>query len=74
MTKYSNENKIKISYRYYKKINNLNKFNLKHPNGLKFLKEIGYIPFTFDLDKYNYERLQNEFKNKVFLKYIFLYI
>ena len=35
--------KLKLSYRYFKKNSNLEKFNTKHPNGLKVLKEVGYV-------------------------------
>ena len=45
---YYHENKeiisLKNSYRYYNKINNLEKFNTKYPDGLKQLQEINYIP------------------------------
>ena len=40
--------KLKRSYKYFKKINNLEKFNKKYPEGLFKLKFIG---FTFPINQ-----------------------
>tara|TARA_R110002020_G_scaffold3189_2_gene14594 strand:- start:351 stop:575 length:225 start_codon:yes stop_codon:yes gene_type:complete len=42
--------KLKRSYRYFKKNNNLEKFNAKYPDGLKRLQEINYIVPTIRLN------------------------
>ena len=51
--------KLKMSYQYYKKLNRLNEFNLKYPNGLASLKEVSFISLDFNINKYNLERLKN---------------
>ena len=35
--------KMKLSYRYFKKNSNLEKFNTKYPNGLSILLKEGYV-------------------------------
>jgi len=51
--------KLKMSYRYYQRLNRLNEFNLKYPNGFDILKEVSFISLDFNINKYNSERLKN---------------
>jgi len=51
--------KLKMSYQYYKKLNRLNEFNIKYPDGFNELKKVSFISLDFNINKYNSERLKN---------------
>ena len=51
--------KLKMSYQYYKKLNRLNEFNIKYPDGFDKLKKVSFISLDFNINKYNSERLKN---------------